>query len=49
MSFDKEMLKKVASSVKNEGVTSSFGSMLRKEAKDIRIAYLTAFIKQDYK
>jgi hypothetical protein len=46
MSFDKDVLKKLAHSVKKDGVTSSTGRELRKMAASMRIAYLTAFIKK---
>ena len=48
MSFDKNMLKKVANDIRKEGVTSLFGEELRKEAKAMRIAFLSAFIKKEY-
>ncbi len=48
MSFNKETLKKVASEIRGNGVTSSYGKELRKKASDTRIAFLTAVIKQPY-
>ena len=48
MSFDKDSLKKIASEIKANGVTSRLGKQLRKEARDMRIAYLSAFIKKQY-
>jgi len=45
MSFDKSILKKVASEVRASGVESAFGKDLLKKASDTRIAYLTALIK----
>jgi hypothetical protein len=48
MSFDKELLKKIANDVRESGVTSSKGGELLKKASDIKIAYLSAVIKKPY-
>jgi hypothetical protein len=45
MAFDKSILKKIAEEVTEKGVTSSRGKDLRKAASSMRIAYLTAFIR----